>query len=56
MGDSLEIGVNAGYLIDVLSNIASGEVRLSFSNASGSILIESLAAPMSQYIIMPMKI
>lgn len=56
VGDPLQIGVNASYLIDVLGNIASGEVRLSFSSPSGSILIESLADPLSQYIIMPMKI
>lgn len=55
-GDELKIGLNASYLLDVLSHFSDGRVRLSMSNTDTSILIESLNHEHYQYIIMPMKI
>lgn len=55
-GDELKIGLNATYLLDVLSHFGDGNIRLSFSNTDSSILIESLDDDNYQYIIMPMKI
>ncbi|KTD21763.1 DNA polymerase III subunit beta [Legionella londiniensis] len=55
-GDELKIGVNAGYLLDVLNHLDSGLLRLSMLNADSSILVESLDDDQYQYIIMPMKI
>ena len=55
-GDELKIGLNATYLLDVLSHLAEGQVHLSLSNTESSILIESLDDANYQYIIMPMKI
>lgn len=55
-GDELKIGVNAGYILDVLSILPDGEVRLSFLTTDSSILVESLQDEQYQYIIMPMKI
>ena len=55
-GDELKIGLNATYLLDVLSHFGDGQIRLSLSNTDSSILIESLANENYQYIIMPMKI
>lgn len=55
-GDELKIGINANYLLDVLNHVEVGPLRLSFSNADGSILVESLQDEFYQYIIMPMKI
>jgi len=56
MGDEIKIGVNAGYLLDVLGNLDSGDVKLSFSDPNRSIFIESASVAKSQYIIMPVKI
>lgn len=55
-GDELKIGLNATYLLDVLSHFGEGQIRLSLSNTDSSILIESLNDDHYQYIIMPMKI
>lgn len=55
-GDELKIGLNATYLLDVLTHFGDGQIRLSMSNTDSSILIESLQNDQYQYIIMPMKI
>ncbi|WP_058534217.1 DNA polymerase III subunit beta [Legionella saoudiensis] len=55
-GEELKIGLNATYLLDVLSHFGEGQIRLSLSHMDSSILIESLENEHYQYIIMPMKI
>lgn len=55
-GDDLKIGINAGYLLDVLNYADAGLVRLSMSTTDSSILVESLEDEFYQYIIMPMKL
>ncbi|AMP88173.1 DNA polymerase III subunit beta [Legionella pneumophila] len=55
-GDELKIGLNATYLLDVLSHFSEGQIKLSMSTTDSSILIESLVNDNYQYIIMPMKI
>ncbi|MDX2345990.1 MAG: DNA polymerase III subunit beta [Legionella sp.] len=59
-GDEIKIGVNAGYILDVLAILPEGAVTLSFSTSDSSILVESAVGSKSdenyQYIIMPMKI
>ncbi|MFC3908224.1 DNA polymerase III subunit beta [Legionella dresdenensis] len=55
-GNEIKIGINAGYLMDVLNFLPDGLVRLSMSTTDRSILVESLADENYQYIIMPMKI
>ncbi|MCH9756555.1 MAG: DNA polymerase III subunit beta [Gammaproteobacteria bacterium] len=55
-GDELKIGINAGYLLDVLAVLPEGAVKLSFSTTDSSILVESPLDEQYQYIIMPMKI
>lgn len=56
LGDDLKIGINATYLLDVLSHFSDGLIRISMSDTDSSILIESLTNSNYQYIIMPMKI
>jgi len=56
LGDELKIGINATYLLDVLSFFDEGTIRLSFSNTDSSILVTSLNDSHYQYIIMPMKL
>ncbi|MDX1836226.1 DNA polymerase III subunit beta [Legionella taurinensis] len=55
-GQELKIGINAGYLLDVLAYLPDGLVRLSMSTTDKSILVESLQDANYQYIIMPMKL
>ena len=55
-GQALKIGINAGYLLDVLNYFSDGLVRLSMSTTEQSILVESLTNENYQYIIMPMKL
>lgn len=55
-GDSLQIGLNASYLLDVLNYVEAENVRISMSDTSSSILVEPEDRDTYQYIIMPMKI
>ena len=56
-GDSLEIGFNVSYLLDVLSVTNSTNIRVSFADANSSILIEEIAEhPDSIYVVMPMRL
>ena len=56
-GDSLEIGFNVSYLLDVLGVIGDDEVRVSLSDPSGSALLESNAEHANAlYVVMPMRL
>jgi len=59
-GTELEIGFNVNYLIDVMNNIKTDKVCLSFTNANTSVLIESInddnSAIDSIYIVMPTRL
>ncbi len=55
-GDDISIGVNAIYLLEVLNNVPPGLVKISLSEPENSILIESAALSIAQYVIMPLKI
>jgi len=56
VGDELKIGINAVYLLDVLTYLSDGLVRVSFTHANASILVESVDTATFQYVIMPMKL
>ncbi|MEX2131988.1 MAG: DNA polymerase III subunit beta [Pseudohongiellaceae bacterium] len=56
-GDSLEIGFNVGYLIDVLSALNSKNVRISLSDPNSSALIEAADGESEAvYVVMPMRL
>lgn len=60
-GTPLEIGFNVTYVIDVMNNIKSDFVRLSFTDANTSVLIEATETsetdPVSNvYIVMPIRL
>ena len=55
-GGAVKIGLNANYLIDVLSYISDSKVKISLGTEDDSILIESMSDAAYRYIIMPMKI
>jgi DNA polymerase-3 subunit beta len=55
-GIGMEIGFNVSYLLDVVSTIASDNIRWSFTDPNGGVLIESSDKDDSLYVVMPMRL
>jgi len=55
-GDTLEIGFNVSYLLDVLGVLDTDAVRLSVSDANSSALIEGVGNESAVYVVMPMRL
>jgi DNA polymerase-3 subunit beta len=55
-GDVLDIGFNVNYLLDVLNNVAGGEIECAFADASSSALISYASEKDFKYVVMPMRI
>ncbi len=56
-GESLDIGFNVSYLLDVLGNQKAEDMNLNFGvDASKSVLITVDADPSFKYVVMPMRI
>jgi DNA polymerase-3 subunit beta len=55
-GGPLEIGFNVTYLLDALSALPGELVRLSFTDASSSCLIQEPESGTSLYVVMPMRL
>ncbi len=55
-GDSLVIGFNVGYLIEVLSVLDDENVILELKDENSSCLIRSQNSENSRYVVMPMRI
>ncbi len=55
-GPELEIGFNVSYMLDVLNTINSENVKLTFSDANSSLLVEEIDGSSSVYVIMPMRL
>ncbi|WP_116367783.1 DNA polymerase III subunit beta [Parahaliea mediterranea] len=55
-GDSLEIGFNVSYLLDVLGVLSGEQVRLSLSDPNSSALLEETDTDDSVYVVMPMRL
>jgi DNA polymerase-3 subunit beta len=55
-GDSLDIGFNVSYLLDVLNNLKAEKVRISLGDALGSALITLPDSERFKYVVMPMRI
>ena len=55
-GDSLEIGFNVSYLLDVLGVLSGERVKLSLSDPNGSALLEASDEGDSIYVVMPMRL
>ncbi|MCL1114268.1 MULTISPECIES: DNA polymerase III subunit beta [Shewanella] len=54
--DKLEIGFNVSYLLDVLNNLASDDVRITLIDGNSSALIENHKEEDSMYVVMPMRL
>lgn len=55
-GDSMEIGFNVSYILDVMNVIKSDEIMIELKDADSSCLITSPQDPGSRYVIMPMRL
>jgi DNA polymerase-3 subunit beta len=55
-GDSLEVGFNVSYLLDVLSVVSCEQVKISLSDSNSSALLEEPEEGDSVYVVMPMRL
>ncbi len=55
-GDTVEIGFNVSYLLDVLAVLSSEQIKLSLSDPNSSALIEALDGGDALYVVMPMRL
>ncbi|HCD56049.1 DNA polymerase III subunit beta [Haliea sp.] len=55
-GDSVEIGFNVSYLLDVLGVLSGEQVKLSLSDPNSSALLEESEDGDSLYVVMPMRL
>ena len=55
-GDSIEIGFNVSYIIDVLGNMQQDMVRIDLADANSSALITIPENEQFKYVVMPMRI
>lgn len=55
-GDSMEIGFNVSYLLDVLSVLSGDSVKMILSDPNSSALLEESEAGDSTYVVMPMRL
>ena len=55
-GDSLEVGFNVSYLLDVLAVLSGDQIKLSLSDPNSSALLEESDEGDSLYVVMPMRL
>lgn len=55
-GDTLEIGFNVGYLLDVLNTLNTDLVLLHLNDGNSSALIEGVGNAGAAYVVMPMRL
>ena len=55
-GETIDVGFNVGYLLDVLNNVQAEEIQWSFNDANSSALITVPGNDRFKYVVMPMRI
>ena len=55
-GDTMEVGFNVSYLLDVLGVMRTDMVRLDLVDANSSCLIRAPEGNSSRYVVMPMRL
>jgi DNA polymerase-3 subunit beta len=55
-GDTLDIGFNVNYLLDVLNNVSGDDIECAFGDAASSALITYGSEKDFKYVVMPMRI
>ena len=54
--DSLEIGFNYRYLLDILAQVKGGTVRFSLLDGTSPVVIQDANDPSALYVLMPMRV
>ena len=55
-GDTIEIGFNVTYLMDVLGNMEQDMVRIDLADSNSSALVTIPDNEQFKYVVMPMRI
>lgn len=55
-GESLDIGFNVSYLIDVLGVMTAEQVRITLADSNSSALLQESDSDNSAYVVMPMRL
>jgi DNA polymerase-3 subunit beta len=55
-GDTLDIGFNVNYLLDVLNNVGGESIECAFGDSASSALITYASEEDFKYVVMPMRI
>jgi DNA polymerase-3 subunit beta len=55
-GDTLEVGFNVSYLLDVMGVLSGEQIKLSLSDPNSSALVEESDDGDSLYVVMPMRL
>ena len=55
-GDSIDVGFNVSYLLDVLNNSNSEFIQWGFNDANSSSLLTIPGNEQFKYVVMPMRI
>jgi len=55
-GEGLDIGFNVTYLLDVLANLRTDQLKFSLGDALGSALVTLPESDLFKYVVMPMRI
>lgn len=55
-GESLQIGFNVSYLLDVMNAIKEDRIRMTLSSSNSSVLIEGEHSREALYVVMPMRL
>ena len=55
-GETLEIGFNVSYLLDVFNTLEQRDIKMTLLNSNSSVLIESVSDESALYVVMPMRL
>jgi DNA polymerase-3 subunit beta len=55
-GDSMEIGFNSGYLLDIIRQIESDSTRLMLADAASPTIVSEDDESAALYVLMPMRV
>lgn len=55
-GDTIEIGFNASYLLDILRQVEGEGVRFAFADAASPTIVQDVTDGSALYVLMPMRV
>ena len=55
-GSEIEIGFNSRYIMDILDNLESEEIKISFNDNSSPIIVQEKSQSDNIYVLMPMRV